>query len=147
MRVAYLRHIGPYERTRQRRGNDITGRLAAERQLRPSSVFISIGHDNPNDVPAAELRYDACITVDEDYTPQMPVQLQTIAGSDYAIVGNCPVGKIPDAFQYLFGKWLARSSRELRPAPSFVVMIDAQKTVARRSGGLIFMCRCSRNGM
>lgn len=129
MRVAYLRHIGPYERTRET-WNDITGRLAAEQQLRPSSVFIGIGHDNPNDVPAAELRYDACITVDEEYTPKTSVQLQTIAGGDYAIVGNCPVGKIPEAFQYLFGKWLARSARELRPAPSFVVMIDAQKTIA-----------------
>jgi AraC family transcriptional regulator len=48
--------------------------------------------------------------------------LQTIAGGDYAVAKNCPVGKIKDAFQFLYGKWLARSSRELRPAPSFLLM-------------------------
>jgi len=129
MRVAYLRHIGPYEDTRQT-WIDLTTRLSAEKQISKRSVFIGIGHDNPGDTPAEELRYDACITVDEEYQPKKPVELQTIAGGDHAIVKNCPVGKIKEAFQYLFSKWLARSSRELRPAPSFVVMIDAHKTVA-----------------
>ncbi len=130
MRVAYLRHVGPYEETRPT-WNDLTARLAAEKQVRRSSVFIGIGHDNPSVTPAAELRYDACITVDEDYEPKKPVELQTIVGGDYAVVKNCPVGEIKDAFQYLFGKWLARSSRELRPAPSFILLVDAQDAVAR----------------
>jgi AraC family transcriptional regulator len=85
-----------------------------------------MGHDNPTVTPAAELRYDACITVDEEYEPKKPVELQTIVGGDYAVAKNCPVEKIKDAFQYLFGKWLARSSRELRPLPSFVVLVDAR---------------------
>jgi DNA gyrase inhibitor GyrI len=130
MRVACLRHVGPYEGTRQT-WFDITARLSAEKQVRKSSVFIGIGHDNPTVTPAAELRYDACITVDEEYEPRKPVELQTIVGGDYAVAKNCPVGKIKDAFQYLFGKWLARSSRELRPAPSFIVLVDAQDVVAR----------------
>jgi DNA gyrase inhibitor GyrI len=57
--------------------------------------------------------------------------LQTIAGGDYAVAKNCPVGKIKDAFQYLYGKWLARSSRELRPAPSFMMFVGARDAVAR----------------
>jgi AraC family transcriptional regulator len=130
MRVAYLRHVGPYEDNSQT-WIDITARLSAEKQVRKRSVFIGIGHDNPWVTPAAELRYDACITVDEDYEPKKPVQLQTIVGGDYAVAKNCPVGEIKDAFQYLFGKWLAPSSRELRPAPSFLVLVDAQNTVAR----------------
>ena len=51
-----------------------------------------------------------------------PVGLQTIAGGDHAVVKDCPVEKIKDGFQYLFGKWLAGSKRELRPLPSFLVM-------------------------
>jgi AraC family transcriptional regulator len=130
MRVACLRHIGPYENTKQT-WVDLVARLSADKQVRKRSVFIGIGHDNPHVTPAAELRYDACITVDEAYQPKKPVELQTIAGGDYAVAKNCPVGKIKDAFQYLFGKWLARSSRELRPAPSFIVLVDAQSAVAR----------------
>jgi DNA gyrase inhibitor GyrI len=128
MRVAYLRHIGPYEETRET-WNDLTARLSAEKQVRKSSVFIGIGHDDPNVTPPAKLRYDACVTVGEEYQPKKPVALQTIVGGDYAILKNCPLGEIKEAFQFLFGKWLARSSRELRPAPSFIVIVDAHKAV------------------
>jgi AraC family transcriptional regulator len=131
MRVAYLRHVGPYEDTKQT-WFDLMARLSADKQVRKRSVFIGIGHDNPSVTPASELRYDACITVDEEYEPRKPVELQTIVGGDYAVAKNCPGGKIKDAYQYLFGKWLARSSRELRPAPSFIVLVDAQDVVARK---------------
>src|SRR5271169_177842 len=130
MRVAYLRHVGPYEETSQT-WIDLMARLSADKQIRKRSRFIGMGHDNPSVTPASELRYDACITVDEEYEPTKPVELQTIVGGDYAVAKNCPVGKIKDAFQYLFGKWLARSSRELRPAPSFVMLMNARDAVAR----------------
>ncbi len=128
LRVAYLRHVGPYENTRQT-WMDLTARLSADQQVGERSVFIGIGHDDPAVTPAAELRYDACITVDEAYVPRPPVGWQTIVGGDYAVVKNCPVGEIKDAFQYLFGKWLAGSSRELRPAPSYVVLVDPRNVV------------------
>ncbi len=101
MRVAYLRHVGPYEDTKQT-WFDLMARLSADKQIRKRSVFIGMGHDNPSVTPAAELRYDACITVDEEYEPKKPVELQTIVGGDYAVAKNCPVGKIKDAFQYLY---------------------------------------------
>lgn len=130
LRVACLRHVGPYEDT-TKTWFDLHARLSADQQIRTRSVFIGIGHDNPSVTPAAELRYDACITVDGDYEPKEPVKLQTVVGGDYAVAKNCPVGKIKDAYQYLFGKWLARSSRELRPAPSFMVFERAGEKVAR----------------
>jgi AraC family transcriptional regulator len=140
LRVAYLRHVGPYEGVGQT-WNDLTARLAADQRLRQRSVFqcIGIGHDDPAVTPAAELRFDACITVAGDYEPQPPVAVQTIAGGDYAVAvaKNCPTGKIKDSFpdvrdayQYLYGKWLARSSRELRPAPAFMMSEGARNTVA-----------------
>ena len=129
MRVAYLRHVGPYEDTKKT-GFDLVARLSVDKQIRKRSVYIGIGHDNPAVTPASELRYDTCITVDGDYEPKKPVELQTIAGGDYAVAKNCPVEKIKDAFQYLYGKWLAQNSRELRPVPSFIVWVDAYKGVA-----------------
>jgi AraC family transcriptional regulator len=140
MRVAYLRHIGPYEGVGQT-WNDLTAQLSADKQIRKRSVAIGIGHDNPSVTPAAELRFDACITVDEEYEPKKPVEVQTIVGGDYAVAvaKNCRVGKtkdafpkVKDAFQYLYGKWLARSSRELRPAPAFIRFVGARGTVAPR---------------
>jgi AraC family transcriptional regulator len=130
MRVACLRHVGPYEDTNQT-WFDLMACLSADKQFHKRSVFIGMGHDNPSVTPAAELRYDACITVEGDYEPEKPVELQTIAGGDYAVAKNCPLGKIKDGFQHLYGQWLARSSRELRPAPSFVVFARAGEAVAR----------------
>jgi AraC family transcriptional regulator len=130
MRVAYLRHVGPYQNTKST-WFDLMARLSADNQIHKRSVFIGIGHDNPSVTPAAELRYDACITVEKEYVPKPPVELQTIVGDDYAVVKNCPRGKIKDAYQYLFGKWLARSSRELRPLPSFVRLMNVRDAVAR----------------
>ncbi len=131
MQVAYLRHVGPYENVRQT-WIQLMSALSADQQIRKRSKFIGIGHDNPEVTPAAELRYDACITVDEEYEPKQPVDLQTIVGGDYAVVENCPVEKIKDAFGHLYGKWLARSSRELRPAPSFMIFVGSRDTVAPR---------------
>ncbi|MGC9942412.1 MAG: GyrI-like domain-containing protein [Verrucomicrobiota bacterium] len=130
-RVAYLRHVGPYENVKQT-WYDLIARLSADKQIRRRSMFIGIGHDNPSVTPASELRYDACITVDEEYEPKNPVQLQIIVGGEYAVAKNCPVGKIKDAFLHLYGKWLRRSSRELRPAPSFMVFVGARDAIARR---------------
>jgi DNA gyrase inhibitor GyrI len=131
MRVAYLRHVGPYEDTNQT-WIDLVARLSADKQIRKRSVFIGVGHDNPSVTPAAELRYDACITVDQEYEPKKPIELQTIDGGDYGVVKNCPVAKIKHAFHFLYGKWLARSSRELRPVPGFIVFVCARDTVAPR---------------
>jgi AraC family transcriptional regulator len=129
MRVAYLRHVGPYENTRQT-WMDLSARLSADQQIRKRSVFIGIGHDNPAVTPASELRYDACITVDKDYAPKKPVLIQTIEGGDYAVVKNCPVAKIKDAFGYLYSKWLAQNSWDLRPLPGFIVFVDAWDAIA-----------------
>ena len=129
LRVAYLRHVGPYEETKPT-WFDLMARLSADKQIRKRSMFIGIGHDNPSVTPEAELRYDACITVAAEYEPKPPVAVQTIAGGDCAVVKNCPIGKIKDAFQHLYGQWLVRSSRELRPAPAFVVLVGAQDEVA-----------------
>ena len=76
-----------------------------------------------------ELRYDACIKVNDAYEPKQPVEVQTIPGGDYAVAKNCPVARIKDGYQYLYGKWLARSSRELRPVPSFLVHVDGYAAV------------------
>jgi len=93
MRVAYLRHVGPYEKRQvAHMGFDLLARLSADKQVRQRSAFICIGHDNPSVTPASELRFDTCFTVDEKYEPKKPVELQTIGGGDYAqdrIVPDC----------------------------------------------------------
>jgi AraC family transcriptional regulator len=132
-RVAYLRHVGPYEEVNQT-WVDLVARLRVDQQIRKGSVFIGMGHDNPAVTPAAELRYDACIAVDDDYVPKKPVECQVIAGGDHAVVKNCPGAKIKDAFHFLYGKWLAGSGRELRAAPAFILFNGGRAVIADGGG-------------
>ncbi|HEY3762314.1 MAG TPA: GyrI-like domain-containing protein [Verrucomicrobiae bacterium] len=131
MHVAYLRHVGPYEETRQT-WMYLIACVSTARQIRKRSVFIGMGHDNPAVTPAAELRYDACITVDKSYKPRKPIELKTIAGGDHAVIKNCPAAKIKNAFGHLYGRWLAQSGRELRPTPGFMVLTGVQTTGPRK---------------
>src|SRR5580698_2928029 len=46
MRVAYLRHVGPYEETNQT-WIDLIACLSADKKISKRSRFIGMGHDNP----------------------------------------------------------------------------------------------------
>ena len=139
MRVAFLRHVGPYEDVKQTWIN-LVARLSVDKQIGKRSTFIGIGHDNPSITPAADLRYDACITVAQNYKPKKPIDVQIIDGGDYAVTKNCPVPKIKDAFQFLYSKWLTGSSRELRPLPAFLELVDAQTSIAVKKQKVNIYC-------
>jgi DNA gyrase inhibitor GyrI len=70
------------------------------------------------------LRYDACVTVDEKYVPTKPVRVRTIAGGDYVVARNCPIGAIAKGYEKVFRSWLPDSGRKVRKAPSFLVAVN-----------------------
>jgi AraC family transcriptional regulator len=122
-RVAYMRHVGPYAQA-HRVWMDFTARLKQDGLPRKDSLYIGIPLDNPNDTPPEKLRYDACTTVDEKYVPAEPVRTQTIAGGDYVVARNCPVGAIARGYEKLYRTWLPRSGRQARKSPSFLVAVN-----------------------
>src|SRR5260370_18225689 len=68
-RVAYMRHIGPYVEV----GPTFQKFMAwagAHGLFGPDTLAIGIGHDNPATTPAEKLRYDACVTVGDDFKPE-----------------------------------------------------------------------------
>jgi AraC family transcriptional regulator len=100
MRVAFMRHIGPYNR-------------------------VGIPHDDPEVTPSNKLRYDACVTVDDRYVATGAIKVQTIPSGDYAVTTHCgPPGRIGETYAKLFGQWLPRSGREVRSSPSFVIALN-----------------------
>ena len=48
-------------------------------------MLIRICHDDPEVTAPAKLRYDACVTVDEDFGGENEVGIQTMAGGEYAV--------------------------------------------------------------
>jgi AraC family transcriptional regulator len=122
-RVAYMRHVGPYEATR-RVWVDFTTRLKKVGLPYKDSLFIGMPLDDPKKTPPEKLRYDACVTVDEKYVPTKPVRVRTIAGGDYVVARNCPIGAIAKGYEKLFQSWLPNSGRKVRKAPSFLMAVN-----------------------
>jgi len=122
-RVAYMRHVGPYNGAR-RLWLDFTTRLKKDGLPRKDSLFIGVPMDNPKTTLPEKLRYDVCVTVDEKYVPRKPVRVRTIAGGDYVVARNCPFGSIARGYEKLFRSWLPKSGRKVRKAPSFLLAVN-----------------------
>ena len=127
-RVAYLRHVGPYA------GVDPTwtrllAALAPGGWLRPETVALGIGHDNPAITPAAELRFDACLTVPVDFVPTPPVAVQMIPGGKYAVLRHRGSSTgLPAQYLWLLRDWLPASGRRRGPGPVVEVYVNRPDT-------------------
>jgi AraC family transcriptional regulator len=125
-RVAYMRHVGPYNEA-YRVWMDFTTRLKKDGLPRKDSLFIGVPMDNPNDTPPEKLRYDACVTVDEKYVPTGPVRMRTIEGGDYVVARNCPIGTLAQGYEKLYRSWLPESGRKARKAPSLLMAMNGSE--------------------
>jgi AraC family transcriptional regulator len=120
-RVAFIRHVGPYEAV-----GATHGKLATWAQgrglLRPDTLHIGIPLDDPEVTPPEKLRYDCCITVDESVRAEGEIGIQTVAGGPYAVATHIgPYRQVGATYRLLYGEWLPVSGRELRNAPSLVI--------------------------
>jgi AraC family transcriptional regulator len=121
MRVAFMRHVGPYLEVGALWGK-LMSWAAPRGLLGPQATLIGIGHDDPHVTPADKLRYDACLVVDRHFQPEGDVGVQEIAGGDYAVTRHRgPYEKLGETYARLCGEWLPASGREPRSAPPFEI--------------------------
>jgi AraC family transcriptional regulator len=107
--------------------------LGKEGWLGGDSLFIGICHDDPEVTPQDKIRYDACVRVDENFSPEGEIGVQVIPGGEYAVTTHFgPYQKLGDTYTKLLGQWLPHSGREMRSAPCFEVYLnDPQSTEPR----------------
>jgi AraC family transcriptional regulator len=121
MRVAFMRHTGPYLQV----GSTWTKLMSwagPRGLLGPNCKMIGICHDDPDVTPAEKLRYDACVVVSPQVRAEGEVGVQEIAGGDYAIATHRgPYEGLADAYRRLYGEWLPSSGREPRSSPTFEI--------------------------
>lgn len=83
MRLACIRHIGPYPEIGP--VFERLGRWVGENQV-PVEGMIGVWLDNPMDVPADQLRSDACAIVPLDFTTNTPgITLVDVEPNEYAV--------------------------------------------------------------
>ncbi|RZL94591.1 MAG: AraC family transcriptional regulator [Variovorax sp.] len=88
VRVAYMRHVGPYgesgiPRTWQR----FAAWCDARGLMQPRRPMYGVAHDNADVTPPERCRYDACVEVGAEFRPEGEIGVQTLRGGRYACVG------------------------------------------------------------
>jgi AraC family transcriptional regulator len=117
LRVAMIENRGAY-----RLANKSFERLmtiaATTELLTPATRTIGIYRDDPESVPAADLRSAACITVPDGWTPSGELKEGHIEGGPYArIVHTGPYTELETAYDWLYRIWLPASGRDPRDLP------------------------------
>lgn len=124
MRVAFLRHVGPYNQCARVWDRFLT-RMGAEGFLGPGTSIIGLCHDDPDVTPPEKTRYDACITVGEDFQPTGDVGVQVIPGGEYAVTTHFgPYDKLGETYAKLLGQWAPRSGRMIGSGPCLEVYLN-----------------------
>lgn len=130
MRVAFLRHVGPYTEVGPTFGKFSAS--AAERGLfKPGVKVLGIGWDDPEVTPPEKIRYDCCVTVDDSFEPEGELGAQVIPGGEHAkVVLRGSYEHLPEVYQWLCGSWLPTSGREPGNAPPFEIYVNSVAEVA-----------------
>lgn len=119
VRVAYLRHVGPY--------GAAVGEFFAQRfwpfvathGLEAGAVY-GISHDNPEVTAPERCRFDACVEVDAGWQPVGEAQVTEIPGGRYASLHfHGTSDAIGEAWATLLRDWLPSSGYQIDGRPTF----------------------------
>jgi len=120
-RVAFLRHLGPYTEA-----GPVFDRVCAWAGRRGlfgrDTLVLGICHDDPEVTAPDKIRCDCCVTVDDRFSGEGEIGIQTLEGGECAVLTQYgPYTQLSEAYRWLFGAWLPTSGREPRNAPPFEV--------------------------
>jgi AraC family transcriptional regulator len=132
LRVATLRHIGPYNQigTTFAKLGGIAG--AAGLFELPGAAMVALYHDDPETKPVDELRSDAGVVVPKDTTLPKELAEQKIPAGRYArtvhIGGFETLG---DTWSRLMGEWLPASGHRLSDGASYERYVSDMRTTPK----------------
>ncbi len=133
LRVAFMRHVGPYSAV-GKTWDRFLPVLGKEGLLGGDTQLIGICHDDPEVTPPGRVRYDACVSVDEKFSPTGEIGVQVLAGGEYAMTTHFgPYNKLGRTYARLLGQWLPRSGRQLRSCPCLRCTSTTPKALTRRT--------------
>jgi len=113
LRVAALRHVGPYNRISL--AFDRLHQIVGNAELfGPDSALIAIFHDDPETTPPSELRADAGLVVAANATLPSELAEQRLPAGRYArTVHRGSYEHLGDAWGRFMGEWLRSSGHRM----------------------------------
>jgi AraC family transcriptional regulator len=119
LRVATLRHVGPYHRISEAFGR--LGEIAGKAGLfKAKPTMLALYHDDPETTPETELRSDAAVVISEDAKLPDGLVEQRLVGGRYACTTHIgPYEELGDAWARFMGHWLPGSGERVGSGVSF----------------------------
>ena len=111
LRVAGIRHIGPYHEIGREFGK--LGTIAGP-AIKPGMMMVGVFYDDPATTPPDQLRSDAAITLpDGASAPNGLIEHRLPAGRYATTVHVGPYEGLPDAWARLKNEWLPKSGHTM----------------------------------
>jgi AraC family transcriptional regulator len=130
MRVAFLRHVGPYEAVGATWGR-LMGWAWPRGLCGAQTRMLGICHDDPEITPPEKLRYDAAITLSSPVEPQGEIGIQELDAGAFAVaLHKGPYDRLGETYARLCGEWLPPTRRELRNAAALEFYLNSPQIAA-----------------
>jgi AraC family transcriptional regulator len=132
LRVATVRHIGPYNQIPQ--AFERLGAIAGPAGLlRHAGSMVAIYHDDPESTPQDQLRADAALVVPEGITLPHGLVEQHIAGGRYArTVHVGPYEQLGDVWARFLGEWIPASGNRISNGVSYEIYTNTPAQVPKQ---------------
>lgn len=101
-----------------------------------------VGYDNPHVVEASKLRYDACITKDDEVELEDGIKEMVIEGGKYAqFLHKGSYDGLAETYNQIFGGWVIQNNITLRDVPPFEEYLnrDPRRTKPENLKTLIYI--------
>ncbi len=145
--VLAVRHIGAYsacgEAWEKLMQFAYTQKIKHKKNLVGKNTRIfGVGYDDPRTTEETKLRYDACITKDDDVVLEEGIKEMTIEGGKCArFLHKGSYEGLADTYNQIFGGWVLKNNIELRDAPPFEEYLnrDPRRTKPENLRTLIYI--------
>ena len=128
--VVFVRRTGKYSEAAKDSWGIIMKYAGRNNLLNEKSIFIGISHDDPDITETDKLRYDACVTIENEVFPQGEVGVQVVKGGKYAVfMHKGPYENLHDTYRAICGSWLPASGMKPRDLPCFEVYHNCEGEV------------------
>ena len=128
VRALYVRRMGPYARSAGEAWDALCRWAGPRGLLGPQTMMFGVSYDDPETSPAAQLRYDACISVGPQVQPEGEVCLMTLpAGRVAKARYEGPGAGIAGAYKEFYGQWLPSSGYVPAEGAPFEVYVQDPK--------------------
>jgi len=126
--VLYVRKTGDYINSADEAWKTMVVFIRENELFEKAVARYGISHDNPTVIEENNLRYDACLELDDSVSPKGEVSTKQIAGGKYALfMHKGSPSFIGETFKNI-GDWIIESGVSLRDEPSFQKYLDLDPT-------------------